>query len=69
MLARSAIEVNEIQVRRVVDKVRTALDGLIVGARHAILGLAFKTGTDDVRESQSLLVTERLVGLGAVVAV
>ncbi len=69
VLLRSAIEVNEIQVRRVVDKVRTALDGPIDGARISILGLAFKAGTDDVRESPSLRVIECLVGLGADIAV
>ena len=64
-LLRSVVEANEAQFARIVDKVacRVALPG----ARIALLGLAFKAGTDDLRDSPSLEIARRLVAAGAVV--
>lgn len=64
-LLRSVVEANEAQFARIVDKVvsRVALPG----ARIALLGLAFKAGTDDLRDSPSLEIGRRLVETGAAV--
>ena len=64
-LMRGVVAVNEQQFDRIVRKVAsvTNLDGATVG----LLGLAFKAGTDDTRESPSLEVARRLVAAGATV--
>jgi UDPglucose 6-dehydrogenase len=58
------IEVNELQKRRVVNKLHRHL-GSLVGKRIALLGLAFKPDTDDMREASSLVLSARLRGEGA----
>jgi len=58
---------NERQKHVLVDKVRTALDGSVSGARVALWGLAFKPRTDDMREAPSLTVIEDLLAEGAVI--
>jgi UDPglucose 6-dehydrogenase len=60
------IEVNELQKRRVMSKLSKHLDSL-VGKRVALLGLAFKPDTDDMREASSLVLAARLEGEGATV--
>jgi UDPglucose 6-dehydrogenase len=66
-LLNSVIEVNELQKRRVMAKISKHLDSL-VGKRVALLGLAFKPDTDDMREASSLVLAARLDGEGASVA-
>jgi UDPglucose 6-dehydrogenase len=63
-LLNAVIEVNELQKRRVVNKLISHLDSL-VGRRVALLGLAFKPDTDDMREASSLVLAARLQGEGA----
>jgi UDPglucose 6-dehydrogenase len=63
-LLSSVIEVNELQKRRLVVELAARLGGLD-GARIALLGLAFKPGTDDVREAVSLVLAARLAAEGA----
>ncbi len=63
-LLNSVIEVNELQKRRVVNKLHRHL-GSLVGKRIALLGLAFKPETDDMREASSLVLSARLRGEGA----
>jgi UDPglucose 6-dehydrogenase len=63
-LLNSVIEVNELQKRRVMSKLTKHLDSL-VGKRVALLGLAFKPDTDDMREASSLVLASRLEGEGA----
>jgi UDPglucose 6-dehydrogenase len=63
----AVIEVNELQKRRVVQKLQKHL-GSLVGKRVALLGLAFKPHTDDMREASSLVLAARLEGEGAAVA-
>src|SRR5215204_3125800 len=65
-LLSSVIEVNELQKRRVMSKLSKHLDSL-VGKRVALLGLAFKPDTDDMREASSLVLASRLEGEGATV--
>ena len=63
-LLNAVIEVNELQKRRVVSKLARHL-GSLVGKRVALLGLAFKPDTDDMREASSLVLSARLRGEGA----
>ena len=63
-LLNAVIEVNELQKRRVVSKLQRHL-GSLLGKRVALLGLAFKPDTDDMREASSLVLAARLEGEGA----
>jgi UDPglucose 6-dehydrogenase len=63
-LLTAVIEVNELQKRRVVAKLQKHL-GSLVGKRIALLGLAFKANTDDMREASSLVLSARLQADGA----
>jgi UDPglucose 6-dehydrogenase len=65
-LLTAVIEVNELQKRRVIGKLHKHLGGL-VGKRIALLGLAFKPNTDDMREASSLVLSARLNADGATV--
>ena len=67
-LLNAVIEVNELQKRRVIGKLDQGLGGL-VGKRVALLGLAFKPDTDDMREASSLVLAGRLKAAGAEVVV
>jgi UDPglucose 6-dehydrogenase len=63
-LLNSVIEVNELQKRRVMSKLQKYL-GSLVGKEIALLGLAFKPNTDDMREASSLVLSARLQAAGA----
>jgi UDPglucose 6-dehydrogenase len=63
-LLNAVIEVNELQKRRVIGKLQKHL-GALVGKRVALLGLAFKPETDDMREASSLVLSARLQADGA----
>jgi UDPglucose 6-dehydrogenase len=66
-LLNAVIEVNELQKRRVIGKLERRL-GPLRGKRIALLGLAFKPGTDDMREAPSLVLAGRLLSEGAEVS-
>jgi len=66
-LLTAVIEVNELQKRRVVGKLQKHL-GTLVGKQIALLGLAFKANTDDMREASSLVLSARLNADGAIVS-
>ncbi len=63
-LLNAVIEVNELQKRRVIGKLKRQL-GQLRGMHVALLGLAFKPNTDDLREAPSLVLAGRLVAEGA----
>jgi UDPglucose 6-dehydrogenase len=63
-LLNSVIEVNELQKRRVIAKLQKHL-GSLVSREIALLGLAFKPNTDDMREASSLVLSARLQAAGA----
>ena len=62
----AALAVNRDQRVLVVDQLLGHLK-LLAGARLGVLGLAFKPGTDDLRDSPAVEICERLVDNGAVV--
>src|SRR5262249_11692960 len=66
-LLNAVIEVNELQKRRVIGKLQRRL-GSLRGKKIALLGLAFKPGTDDMREAPSLVLAGRLIAEGAPVS-
>jgi UDPglucose 6-dehydrogenase len=55
---------NERQKRILIRKIRTALGGELKGRRIALWGLAFKAGTDDMREAPSLTLIDALLDEG-----
>jgi len=63
-LLTAVVEVNELQKRRVIGKLQKHL-GSLVGKEVALLGLAFKPHTDDMREASSLVLAARLQADGA----
>jgi len=63
-LLAAVIDVNELQKRRVIQKLQKHL-GKLRGKKVALLGLAFKAGTDDMREAPSLVLASRLLAEGA----
>jgi UDPglucose 6-dehydrogenase len=67
-LLTAVIEVNELQKRRAIGKLQKHL-GSLVGKEIALLGVAFKPNTDDVREATSLVLSGRLQSEGAHVRV
>jgi UDPglucose 6-dehydrogenase len=67
-LLTAVIEVNELQKRRTIGKLQKHLRSL-VGKEIALLGVAFKPDTDDIREATSLVLAARLQSEGANVRV
>ena len=66
LLLQAVWEVNELQKRRVVQKLQRRL-GSLRGRTIALLGLAFKPNTDDTREAPSRVIASRLIAEGATV--
>jgi UDPglucose 6-dehydrogenase len=66
-LLRSVVAVNDAQYERVVEKIAFAAGGGLEGQTIAVWGLTFKARTDDLRESPSLFVIDRLRARGAIV--
>jgi len=63
-IVEATIEANEAQKQRMVEKILATV-GSPQGKIFAILGLAFKPNTDDMREAPALTIIERLVSKGA----
>ncbi|EJW16032.1 UDP-glucose 6-dehydrogenase TuaD [Paenibacillus alvei DSM 29] len=67
-LLEKVVQINQSQVSYFLTKL-TAKLGTLEGKRIAILGLAFKPGTDDIREAPSLAIITQLLNSGAIVSV
>ena len=67
-LLQSAIDVNKSQPKKMVELLRKYCDDL-KGKDVTVLGLAFKPGTDDIREAPSLVIIRELLDCGARVTV
>jgi UDPglucose 6-dehydrogenase len=63
-LLTAVVEVNELQKRRTISKLQKHL-GPLAGKEVALLGVAFKPDTDDIREATSVVLAGRLAGEGA----
>jgi UDPglucose 6-dehydrogenase len=63
-LLTAVVEVNELQKRRTISKLQKHL-GSLAGKEVALLGVAFKPDTDDIREATSVVLAGRLAGEGA----
>ena len=61
--------INQGRRARAADLARETLGGSLAGQRTAVLGVAFKPGCDDVRDSPGLDVCGRLAAEGAIVTV
>lgn len=66
-LLRGVIAVNEEQFDRVVAKIAAGAGGDLQGKTVAVWGLTFKARTDDLRESPSIAIINRLLAAGATV--
>ncbi len=60
-LLSAVIEVNELQKRRVIGKLKRHLGDELRGKRIALLGLSFKPNTDDIRQASSIILASRLL--------
>ncbi|MEP4769985.1 MAG: UDP-glucose/GDP-mannose dehydrogenase family protein [Roseibium sp.] len=60
----SVIEVNAARKKKMADKVIDFMGGDVSGKTVALLGLAFKPNTDDMREAPSLDIVEKLQSAG-----
>ena len=67
-LVRATVEVNEEQIDHAISLAEKMLRGL-EGKTVSVLGLAFKPGTDDIRESRAIKLVEKLTEKGARVKV
>ncbi len=66
-ILRAVEEVNEAQKRLFLDKIEKHFGPDLAGRHLAVWGLAFKPGTDDMRESPSIVLIEGLLARGAAV--
>jgi UDPglucose 6-dehydrogenase len=64
-LARAVNDVNERQATRAVERLAEAIGRPLAGSRIALLGLAFKPDTDDIRDSPALTLARALRAAGA----
>jgi UDPglucose 6-dehydrogenase len=64
-LLQASLDTNTRQQHRMVKKVRDTLGGSLAGQRVGLLGLTFKAGTDDLRDSPALTVAALLAAEGA----
>ena len=62
---KGVIEVNDQQFDRVVEKIELAAGDSLQGVNIGVLGLTFKAGTDDMRDSPSIEIVSRLIAAGA----
>ena len=63
----AVMDVNATQRTRMVDKIRAAVGGSLKGKRIAVLGLAFKPNTDDMRDAPSVPIIAALQAEGATI--
>lgn len=60
-IVQATIEANDAQKARVIDKLKTLMGNLLADRKIALLGLAFKPNTDDIRYSPAITLIEQLL--------
>ena len=68
LIVRTTVEVNDRRKESMAGRVASALGGSVAGKRIAVLGLAFKPNTDDMREAPSIPLVKALLDPGAEVS-
>lgn len=66
-IVQAVIDANEARKSKMADKVIKTMDGDVSGKTIAVLGLAFKPNTDDMRDAPSLTILPRLQEAGATI--
>ncbi|MEZ5668239.1 MAG: UDP-glucose/GDP-mannose dehydrogenase family protein [Alphaproteobacteria bacterium] len=61
----AVVAANDARKLAMADRVAEAMGGSVAGRTVAVLGLAFKPNTDDMREAPSLTILPRLIAMGA----
>jgi len=61
----AVVQVNDAQKKRMGEKVLKHFGGNVKGKRIAIWGLAFKPGTDDIREAPAFVLVDQMLAAGA----
>jgi UDPglucose 6-dehydrogenase len=64
----AVMSVNEIQKKRIVEKIRAYFGNDLKGRKIAIWGMAFKPNTDDIREAPALTIIRELLEMNAQVS-
>lgn len=67
-IVRTTVQVNDDRKARMVERVARAIGGDLKGRRIAVLGLAFKPNTDDMRDAPSIPLVNGLIERGAEVS-
>ena len=67
-IVKTVVEVNDDRKASMADRVAKAMGGEVQGKRIAILGLAFKQNTDDMRDAPSIPLVNSLIEQGAVIS-
>ena len=68
-VVKAAADANEVQIDVIIKKLEQLTDNSLNGERVAVLGLAFKANTDDIRESRAVVMVDYLLSREAEVAV
>src|SRR3954462_2571857 len=67
-IVRTTVQVNDARKEAMVERVSNALGGDVAGKHVAVLGLAFKPNTDDMRDAPAIPLVKALVERGAKVS-
>ena len=64
-ILKSVMEINNLQRKRIVTKIKKFFNDDLTGKKIAIWGIAFKPNTDDIREAPAMYIVESLLERGA----
>jgi UDPglucose 6-dehydrogenase len=67
-IVQTVVDVNNARQKSMADRVIAACGGSVQGKKIAVLGIAFKPNTDDIREAPSLVIIPELQAAGAKIA-
>jgi UDPglucose 6-dehydrogenase len=67
-IVENVVAANEARKRALADRIQQAAGGMLAGKKIALLGIAFKAETDDIRDAAALTVIPELQRRGAAIA-